>query len=165
MKPTLPFPLTLVFTFFALLNTSTSYTQIIKPSPAIEIIRDSECKLLTVNLKKQDRGEGPCCYKIFLTNKLTGRARIFPAEFQVSIKNGNITHVYGKQSPWQQTPVAVPPLTKKVSWKQPAKIPVGQTEVATICVEGKSPIWLYNSWLDRTGKTLCQDSLKLRVPQ
>ncbi|MFN0013178.1 MAG: hypothetical protein ACKVU2_01405 [Saprospiraceae bacterium] len=131
------------------------------PVPSGNMVRD-DCKLLEVVLQKQNTGRGPCCYKILLNNKLPTGAKLNPAAFQVSIKNGNITDVYAASNTWQQTPAAVPPKAKLVKWSHTTfKIPPGQTPVATICVEGLTPAWLQYTWLDRTGAVLCRDSVQL----
>jgi len=162
MEHTISFRFALFLMLTMLFKTSIGHTQITPiQQEAINIIRVDECRLLEVALKPQNMTEGPCCYKVVLNNKLSAQARLFPAWFQASIKNGNITHVFGTQNPWQQTPASVPAKTKSVIWKQATKIPGGQTNLATICVEGKSPVYLQYAWLDRTGKTLCRDSTLL----
>ena len=123
---------------------------------------ETDCDLLKATVKKQSDGRGACCYKITLSNDLSAQSKLFPAGFQVSIKNGNITDMYAASNAWQQTPSAAPPKAKQVKWSHTSfKIPPGQTDVATICVEGLTPIWLQYAWLDRAGKVLCRDSVQL----
>ena len=136
--------------------------QITQPVEQPTNIARNTCNLLQVVLEKQNDGKNACCYKITLNNKLPAPTNIFPAAFQVSIRNGNITDVYAPSNVWQQMPQIVPPKTKKVVWNHAmSKIPMGQTAVATICVEGLTPVWLYYTWSDRLGKVLCKDSVKL----
>ena len=151
-------PKLLFLLLFSLVITST-HAQIkppikpgpIKPGPSLPSQPINECALLSAALKKQSKGEGPCCYQVVLNNRLASNTKLFPTAFQLSIKNGNITNVYGTPSTWQQTPSIVPAKTKKVIWKQGVKIPGGSSNLATICLEGKNPIWVYQTWFDRTG--------------
>ncbi|MBC7775246.1 MAG: hypothetical protein H7246_07395 [Phycisphaerae bacterium] len=118
--------------------------------------------MLSVALKKQTDGRNSCCYQITLSNKLPAHAKLFPSAFQVSISSGNITDVYAASNTWTQKPQTVPPKTKTIVWNHiSSKIPRGKTDVATLCVEGLAPVWLQYAWLDRTGKVLCRDSVKL----
>ncbi len=127
----------------------------------ITMIKD-ECSKLRVIAEKQNNGRDSCCYKIVLQNQLDPKSALSPASFSVSVFNGNITEVSGTQSGWVQSPANVPQKVKKVSWKSSVfKIPPGQTDLATLCVEGLTPVWLQFAWLDRTGREICRDSIQL----
>lgn len=120
------------------------------------------CAKLQVIAEKQNDERHPCCYQIVLQNQLDPQSTLFPASLSVSIMNGNITQVSNTQSGWVQTPASVPQKVKQVSWQSPGfKVPPGQTVLATICVEGLTPVWLDFAWHDRTGKEICRNSIPL----
>lgn len=123
---------------------------------------DNGCPKLQVFAEKQDVDRDSCCYKIVLQNQLDPKSSLFPAAFSVSISNGNITQVFGTQNGWMQMPAIVPQKTKMVTWQGPTfKIPPGQTNLATICVEGLTPMWLDFAWLYRADKEICHDAVQL----
>lgn len=121
-----------------------------------------ECAKLRVIAEKQSDDRNPCCYRIVLQNQLDPQSALFPAFVSVSVMNGNITEVSGMHSGWTQIPSNMPQKTKKVTWQSPgSKVPAGQTVLASICVEGLTPVWLDFTWHDRTGKEICRNSIPL----
>lgn len=127
------------------------------------IVAKNECSKLKVSLEKQTNPRSPCCYRIVLNNLLDPKSSWYPASFQLSITNGNITEVLNTPSGWIQSPASVLQKVKQISWYGPNfKIPAGQTQLASICVEGLTPVWLDFVWLDRTGKEICRNAMQLQ---
>lgn len=115
------------------------------------------CPGLSASLQRQSKGEAPCCYALVLQNDLTT-----PFSFSLGVGFGTLTNAYAVAGGWKQTPSTVPPGTNKITWTYPTAMPKGRINLSNVCLQINQPTWIYYTWLDGAGKTICRDSMLMK---
>lgn len=116
------------------------------------------CPGLTAGLQRQGVGEGPCCYQLAIDNQLD-----ITASLSMSLGSGGaFIKTYAVASGWTQMPATVPPNTNTITWRFAPLMPKGKTNLAQVCLQINKPTWIYYTWLNGAGKTICRDSFLMK---
>lgn len=124
------------------------------------------CKNFKVNLvkySKEPKKDG-CCYDITISNNYNGLPTYSPKNFRIYTNNSTIISASTASIGWSKTPNTVPPQTNSIIWgKLSGNIPVGQTNLGTVCFDNikKDPFYLKYEWLDSKRKVICKDSMQV----